>query len=93
MPATETGPNVSSPATGTAATAPGQHQRTSEFVLARFEKYVLPRMARALPRWIKPDHLTTLGLLSSTGIAVSYMLTNHSPHWLWLAVAGSRSII
>jgi archaetidylinositol phosphate synthase len=86
MPATETRPPARPPQ-GTAATAPGQHQRTSEFVFSRFEKWALPRMARALPRWVKPDHLTVLGLLASTGIAISYMLTNHSPHWLWLASA------
>ena len=65
----------------------GQHQRTSEFLLSRFEKVVLPRLAGALPRAIKPDHLTILGLFASTGIAAGYMLTNHSPHWLW-AVSG-----
>ncbi len=67
--------------------APGQHQRTSQFLLSGFEKAVLPRMAAALPKWVKPDHLTILGLLASTGIAIAYILTNHSPHWLWLASA------
>lgn len=86
MATTQTGTPPGKPA-ATAATAPGAHQRTSEFVLSRFEKYALPRMAGALPRWVKPDHLTVLGLLASTGIAISYMLTNHSPHWLWAASA------
>jgi phosphatidylglycerophosphate synthase len=34
-----------------------------------------------------PDHLTGLGLLASTGIAVSYVLTNRNPAWLWVASA------
>ena len=61
----------------------GEHQRTGGFALARFEAWALPRMARALPDWVTPDHLTTLGLLASTLIAVGYMLTNRSENWLW----------
>lgn len=68
-------------------TAPGggQHRRTSEFLLSGFEKAVLPRIAARLKRAVKPDHLTILGLLASTGIAAAYCLTNRDPHWLWLA--------
>jgi phosphatidylglycerophosphate synthase len=55
------------------------------FALARFEGWALPRLAAALPSWVMPDHLTGLGLLASTGIAVSYMLTNRDPAWLWVA--------
>ena len=79
-------PDVLTPAHA-AAPAPGQHQRTSQFLLSGFEKAVLPRLAAALPAWVKPDHLTILGLLASTGIAVAYLLTNRSPHWLWVASA------
>src|SRR5688572_10558259 len=63
------------------------HQRTSEFFLAGFERAVLPRLAKALPRWVVPDHLTGLGLLASTGIAVAYMLSNRNAAWLWVASA------
>lgn len=62
-----------------------EHQRAAKHVLAGFERAVLPRMAAALPKWVKPDHLTALGLLASTGIAVSYMLSNRSEAWLWVA--------
>ncbi|HEX7051903.1 MAG TPA: CDP-alcohol phosphatidyltransferase family protein [Longimicrobiales bacterium] len=65
--------------------APGVHQRTSEFLLSSFERAVLPRLAAALPPWIKPDHLTVLGLVASTGIALTYMLSNRDPAWLWAA--------
>lgn len=61
----------------------GKHERTGGFALARFEARVLPRLAAALPSWVMPDHLTALGLLASTGIAVAYMLTNRDPAWLW----------
>jgi phosphatidylglycerophosphate synthase len=63
------------------------HERTSSFLLSPFEAAVLPRMAAALPRWVKPDHLTLLGLAASTGIALSYLLTTRDPRWLWVASA------
>lgn len=66
----------------------GVHQRTTPFLLAGFERRVLPRLARALPRWVVPDHLTGLGLLASTTIAIAYMLTNRHPTWLWVASLG-----
>ncbi len=63
----------------------GEHQRTYQFILARWEKRVLPRLAAALPDWVMPDHLTLLGLLASTVLAASYLLSNRNIHWLWLA--------
>lgn len=65
--------------------AQGRHRRLSEFALARFEAWSLPKLAAALPERVMPDHLTGLGLLASTGIAVSYMLSNRDPAWLWVA--------
>jgi phosphatidylglycerophosphate synthase len=65
----------------------GKHERTSEFLLARFERRVLPRMAAALPAWAMPDHLTLIGLFASTGIAVAYLLSNRNELWLWAASA------
>ncbi len=81
--------STTAPAAAAASTkpAPGQHQRTSQFILTGFEKAVLPRLAAALPSAVKPDHLTILGLLASTGIGGAYCLTNRSPHWLWVASA------
>ena len=65
----------------------GAHTRTSEFVLKRFERWALPRLAARLPDRVVPDHLTVLGLLASTTVAVAYALTNRNPAWLWLASA------
>ena len=87
MPATTTRPRTPAPPQPAQQPGGGKHQRTSEFVLSAFEKAVLPRLAAALPKWVKPDHLTILGLLASTGIAVAYMLTNHDPRWLWAVSA------
>jgi phosphatidylglycerophosphate synthase len=60
-----------------------EHQRTSEFILGPFERRVLPWLAARLPKWVLPDHLTGLGLLASTFIAVAYMLSNRDARWLW----------
>ena len=67
--------------------SPTEHQRTSDFILAPFERAVLPRLARWLPGWVMPDHLTGLGLLASTIIAAAYMLSNQNAWWLWIASA------
>jgi archaetidylinositol phosphate synthase len=67
--------------------ASGAHARTSEFVLKRFERWALPRLAARLPERVMPDHLTLLGLLASTTVAVAYGLTNRNPAWLWVASA------
>jgi len=67
---------------------PGKHRRTAGFMLARFEKWILPRIARRLPGWVLPDHLTGLGLVAATGIGAAYVAANHSSGWLWIASAG-----
>src|SRR5512138_785560 len=60
-------------------------ERQSTFILTRFERWALPRLAASLPRWVVPDHLTALGILAATAVAVAYVLTTKNPHWLWLA--------
>lgn len=63
----------------------GEHRRISRFTLGAFERWALPRLARSLPDPVLPDHLTLLGLVAATGVAVSYLLTNLDPAWLWAA--------
>lgn len=63
----------------------GEHERQYKFTLARFERWALPRLARALPAWVMPDHMTILGLFAATGVGVSFYLTNFNPAWLWAA--------
>jgi phosphatidylglycerophosphate synthase len=65
----------------TAMTAP----REKTFLLARPEARVLEWIARRLPRAVKPDHLTALGVLAAAGIAAAYALSAHSDAWLWAA--------
>lgn len=63
----------------------GEHERTGGFALAKFEAWALPRLAAALPARVMPDHLTILGLMAATGVAVSYMYSNQDINWLWAA--------
>jgi len=60
-------------------------RREPRHLLRRFEAYVLPRIAAALPRWILPDHLTAVGVLSGFAIGVCYALSGTSVTYLWLA--------
>jgi len=62
-----------------------QHTRTARFVTTRFEQWFLPRLAARLPGWVLPDHLTVLGLLAATGMALAYLASNRDPAWLWAA--------
>ena len=59
--------------------------RQKTFLLARPEARVLDWIARRLPRWVMPDHLTALGVLAAIGIAAAYVLSNQDPVWLWAA--------
>lgn len=61
--------------------------RTKKFLLAVPEARVLDWIARRLPRAVKPDHLTALGVLASIGIAAAYVLSNGDEAWLWAASA------
>jgi archaetidylinositol phosphate synthase len=59
--------------------------REPRFLLAPLEKRVLPWLARKLPAWVLPDHLTILGVIAAFGIAAAYVLSNQDPAWLWAA--------
>jgi archaetidylinositol phosphate synthase len=59
--------------------------RSKRFFLAVPEARVLEWIARRLPAWLKPDHLTALGVLAALGIAAAYVLSNDDSAWLWAA--------
>ena len=61
--------------------------REKKFLLAVPEARVLEWIARRLPFWLKPDHLTALGVLAALGIAAAYVLSNGNEAWLWAASA------
>ncbi|RKZ32892.1 hypothetical protein DRQ33_05075 [bacterium] len=53
-----------------------------------WEKKILPQIARALPRFVVPDHLTILGVISALAIFIGYILTRFSIYWIWLSNFG-----
>ena len=63
-------------------------ERVNQTTVARFERWALPRMAQRLPAWMTPDKLTIIGLLAAALIGGSYVLTQFSLNWLWLASLG-----
>jgi hypothetical protein len=62
-------------------------QREPNFLLANPERRLLRWIAARLPRWILPDDLTAVGVLSAFAICAAYQLSNHSLDWLWVASA------
>lgn len=62
--------------------------RINDISLGPFERRVLPWMAKRLPAWMVPDHLTFIAQLAAILIGVSYWLTTYSLEWLWLANLG-----
>jgi phosphatidylglycerophosphate synthase len=67
---------------------PEGHQRINDAFLRPLEKPALNWLAAHMPYWVTPDHLTALGMFASVLIAVSLVLTNISPAYLWLASLG-----
>jgi archaetidylinositol phosphate synthase len=59
--------------------------REKKFLLAAPEARVLEWMARRLPAWVKPDHLTALGVAAALAIGAAYVLSNGDRAWLWAA--------
>ena len=59
--------------------------REPNFLLAKPERRLLRWIASRLPRWILPDDLTALGVLSAFAIGAAYQLSNESLDWLWVA--------
>jgi phosphatidylglycerophosphate synthase len=79
----ESSPTVPQPDARAASPVLREARRDPNFLLARFERRALPWLAARLPRWVTPDQLTLLGVLSALAIAGAYLLSNHDPRWLW----------
>jgi archaetidylinositol phosphate synthase len=60
-------------------TAAGLHKREHNSVLASIEKRLLVRIARALPPWLSPDHLTMLGLGSMVAAGACFAALRVNP--------------
>ncbi len=64
-----------------------ESKRERAALTAEAEQRILKAMARRLPRSVHSDHLTIIGVLGAVGVAAGYVLSNLSPHWLWLSSA------
>lgn len=67
------------PAVAVPATREALSRRDLRSFTASAEKKVLIAMAKRLPAWIGPDHLTAIGVLSMAGAGLCYRLVAISP--------------
>ena len=67
---------------------PAPIERIQQNILARSERRLLNWMCARFPAWVTPDLLTTIGMIGAFMIFAGYTLSNLSPDWLWLAIAG-----
>jgi phosphatidylglycerophosphate synthase len=63
-------------------------RRVNESVLGGLEKPALAWIARRLPLWVVPNHLTALGFMGAWVTAAGYVASRWSMSWLWLASVG-----
>ncbi len=62
--------------------------RINDISLGPFERRALPWMAKRLPAWVMPDHLTAVGQVAAVFIALSYWLARYDLNWLWAVNIG-----
>lgn len=65
-----------------------EHERINQILLGALERPALNWLAKHMPAWVTPDMLTLLGLAATVLTAVSYVLTNYNPLFLFLACLG-----
>ncbi len=70
---------MSSQSTVIISTPPALSQRDLRSFTAASEKKLLIAMAKRLPAWIGPDHLTVLGAVAMAGAGICYRLVAVSP--------------
>ena len=64
-----------------------QGLRELTFVFADFERRLLESLARRVPRGLRANHFTALGMVGAAGAGVAYTLARYTPGWLWVASA------
>jgi phosphatidylglycerophosphate synthase len=62
-------------------------QRKAEHLLRPFEAWALPQLARALPEWVLPDHLTALGTFAAIAAGLCLAQSGDDAGYLWAANA------
>lgn len=61
------------------------HRRVNDILLGPLERPTLKWLASRMPAWVTPDTCTMIGVVGSTGTALSYVLSTYDPNFLWLA--------
>lgn len=62
--------------------------RINKIMLGSLERPALHWMAKHLPSWVLPDHLSLVAIIAAVVIFISYWLTRFSLDWLWLVNFG-----
>jgi len=62
--------------------------RLNASVLGPLERPALAWMAKRMPAWVVPDHLTAIGVGGALLTGSGFILSRWSLHWLWLANVG-----
>lgn len=60
-------------------------KREMTFLLADVEGRLLRGIAARLPRVVRPNHLSAVGVVGAVGAGAGYALSGVSVHWLWMA--------
>ena len=76
---------MSNQCAGQKQAALGQHTREHRSLLAAAEKRTLIWIARRLPHWVTPDHLTALGAIAMVGTGAAFAAASIAP-WALLLV-------
>ncbi len=63
-------------------------ERIQQNILALSERRLLNWLCSRMPAWVKPDGLTTLGVLGAFAIFAGYAASSFHTGWLWLAIGG-----
>ena len=66
-----------------------KHERINHSLLGPWERAAVNWFLARVPDWVTPDLLTFIGFVGSICIFAGYLLTNYSPHFLWLASFGA----
>ena len=65
-----------------------QGNRVRRNILMEAEAMTIGYLCTVMPNWIKPDHLTALGIVGSLVVAVGLYLAISNPYFLLLSVVG-----
>lgn len=64
------------------------HRRVNDILLGPLERPTLQWLAANMPAWVTPDLCTAIGVLGALVTGLSYLLSNYSNAFLWLASFG-----